>query len=497
MSLPEETAPARAGEKEKRDAAATSVAAAVLLTALKLAVGLATNSLGVLSEAAHSALDLMAAGMTFFAVKVASVPADKGHPYGHGKMENLSALVETLLLVVTCGWITWEAVDRLFFNPVVVRPSFWAVLVMAVSIVVDYSRSRMLLRVAKEHRSQALEADALHFSTDMLSSAVVIAGLGVLYLATLLPEGSALRPWLERADAFAALGVSGIVLKVSWSLGKRAVNVLLDAGDAEVERAVRASLETLPGVRAVERVRIRHSGPDMFVDIELTADGTLVLDEAEGLRGEAARRVRAVADYARVSVVVAPHAAAGDRITELRGLAAAYGLVIHAVDVLDLDAPGPADGAAARVLVEMHVEFPPGAPLEEAFRAVHAFEEKYTETRPGVLMVNHIEPAGRAGREKLASKMDSREAMRAVSRIVAEEPGTRDAHNILLRSFGDGRCVSFHCAMDHAATVEEAHAVASRVQEKIRAALPGLDRVTVQMEPYSTDPSGDPDHREE
>lgn len=466
------------------DAAKSSIVAAVLLTVLKLGVGIATNSLGVLSEAAHSALDLMAAGMTFLAVKIAAIPADKNHPYGHGKIENLSALVETLLLLVTCVWITWEAVDRLFFNPVIVKPSIWAVLVMVVSIIVDYSRSRMLLRAAKEHRSQALEADALHFSTDMLSSAVVIAGLGALYVAEQLPATSAVRPWLERADALAALGVSIIVLKVSWALGKRAVNVLLDAGDIELARKVRASLQTLSGVQRVENVRIRHSGPDLFVDIELAAEGSLVLDEAEYLRREVEKKVLEQAEHAEVAVVIASHTPdEGDRIARLRGLAAAHGLVVHAVDILELETPASGAGEQTHVLVEMHVEFPPETPLEEAFHKVSVFEKEFSKGRPGVVMVNHIEPAGSMGREKAESLMESREVMKTVSRIASEEPGICDVHNILVRSFGDGRCVSFHCAMDHAATVAEAHVIASRVQEKIHRELPELGRITVQVEP--------------
>ena len=466
------------------DAAKSSVAAAVLLTVLKLGVGIATNSLGVLSEAAHSALDLLAAGMTFLAVKIAAVPADKNHPYGHGKIENLSALVETLLLLVTCAWIIREAVDRLVFNPVVVKPSIWAVLVMVISIIVDYSRSRMLMRAAKEHRSQALEADALHFSTDMLSSAVVIAGLGALYVAEHLPVSSPLRPWLERADALAALGVSIIVLKVSWSLGKRAVNVLLDAGDIELAREVRASLDTLSGVRKVESVRIRNSGPDLFVDIELEAESSLVLGEVEYLRLEVEKRVKEKADHANVAVVITSHGIdEGDRIARLRGLAAAHGLVVHAVDVLELESPAFHSGGENPVLVEMHVEFPPETPLEEAFHKVSVFEREFSKERPGVVMVSHIEPVGNVGREKVESLIESLEVMQTVSRIASEEPGIRDVHNILVRSFGDGRCVSFHCAMDRAATVAEAHVIASRVQEKIHKELPELGRVTVQVEP--------------
>ena len=160
-------------------AAGTSVIAAIFLTTMKLIVGLATGSLGILAEAAHSALDLGAALITFFAVRVSDRPADETHLYGHGKVENLSALAETILLFVTCGWIIYEAVNRLFFEMVEVDPSIWAFLTMGISIVVDFSRSRVLSRAAKKYQSQALEADALHFSTDIWSSSVVIIGLAL------------------------------------------------------------------------------------------------------------------------------------------------------------------------------------------------------------------------------------------------------------------------------------------------------------------------------
>lgn len=469
-------------EEEKRKAAVSSVAAAVLLTALKLGVGTATNSLGVLSEAAHSALDLMAAGTTYAAVRISAFPPDTGHPYGHGKIENLSALVETLLLMITCVWITVEAVDRLFFNPAVVRASIWAVLVMTISIIVDFTRSRMLMRVAKEHRSQALEADALHFSTDMLSSAVVLAGLGLLFVAESLPATSAVRSWLERADALAALGVSCIMLRVSWSLGKRAVNVLLDAGDAALEGKISAALQALGGIRAIRGLRLRHSGPDLFVDIELCVDRGLVLEETAHIRLTVEEAVRGVDAHARTNIVFLPYEPdEGDRIAGLRGLAAAHGLAVHAVDMLELESPD-ADGKP--VLVEMHVEFSPGTPLEEAFHKVHTFETEYRKTRGNVEMVTHLEPMGETGRAQIASPVESREVMKTVSRVVGEVPGARDAHNVLVRTFGNGRCASFHCRMDPKATVEEAHIVATTLQKALRRELPELERVTVQMEPH-------------
>ena len=176
-SLYNKPSPDLEADREKRRAAVTSVIAAIGLTLLKIAAGIATGSLGILAEAAHSGLDLAAAVITYVAIRIAVRPADSGHNYGHGKVENLSALFETLLLLATCGWIMYEAINRLFFRSIEVEASIWAFGVMVISIMVDWSRSRVLKRAAKAHRSQALEADALHFSTDIWSSAVVILGL--------------------------------------------------------------------------------------------------------------------------------------------------------------------------------------------------------------------------------------------------------------------------------------------------------------------------------
>jgi cation diffusion facilitator family transporter len=183
----------------------------VLLTAFKLIVGLMTNSLGILAEAAHSGLDLVAAVVTLVAVNVSARPPDLGHHYGHGKVENLSALFETVLLLVTCAWIIYESFQRLVFRSVQVDASIWAFVVMLVSIIIDYSRSGVLSRAAKKFKSQALEADALHFRTDIWSSSVVILGLILVRLGESLP-GFHL---MTQADSVAALTVAGIVIYVS------------------------------------------------------------------------------------------------------------------------------------------------------------------------------------------------------------------------------------------------------------------------------------------
>lgn len=266
-------------EKEKSNAALSSVVAAVGLTTFKIIVGVLTGSLGILAEAAHSGLDLVAALVTFLAVRVSGKPADQQHTYGHGKIENLSALFETLLLLATCVWIIYEATQRLFVKSVEVEASIWAFLVMGVSIIIDLSRSRMLYAAAKKHNSQALEADALHFSTDIWSSSVVIVGLFGVLLAEKVPG----LQWLAKADAVAALGVALIVVYVSLQLGRRTVMALLDTAPDGMLEKVKSTAESVPGISDVHNIRMRYLGPKLFIDVHVRVDPTLSVGDAHAL----------------------------------------------------------------------------------------------------------------------------------------------------------------------------------------------------------------------
>ena len=269
----------QAGNKEKRTAALSSVVAAVGLTSFKIVVGLLTGSLGILAEAAHSGLDLVAALVTFLAVRLSGKPADDDHPYGHGKIENLSALFETLLLLGTCVWIINEAVQRLFFKRVEIDVSIWAFVVMLTSIAIDFSRSRILYRAARKYHSQTLEADALHFSTDIWSSTVVIAGLLMVWVSEIYPP----LYFLRQADAVAALGVAIIVVYVSIQLGVRTIQALLDTAPAGLADKIKTVVESLPGVADCHNVRVRHSGPSYFIDVHVLLDGEQTLNEAHAL----------------------------------------------------------------------------------------------------------------------------------------------------------------------------------------------------------------------
>jgi cation diffusion facilitator family transporter len=266
-------------QKEKNKAAGTSVLAAVGLTVFKLIVGTVTNSLGILAEAAHSGLDLAAALMTWFAVRISGRPADKEHQFGHGKVENLSALFETLLLLLTSAWIIYEAVQRLFYKTEEVEISIWSFVVMATSIVVDINRSRMLYKAARKHNSQALEADALHFSTDIWSSSVVIIGLIGVTVARFVSGLS----WMVQADAIAAMVVAVIVIYVSGELGWRTIQALLDAAPKGKRDQIVKTVEALDGVADCHAVRIRPSGASWFVDLHVTMDGERTLNESHSI----------------------------------------------------------------------------------------------------------------------------------------------------------------------------------------------------------------------
>ena len=281
----------------------SSVIAAVGLTGLKIIIGLSTGSLGILAEAAHSGLDLMAALMTFLAIRISGKPADSSHLYGHGKAENLSALFETLLLLLTCFWIIYEAAHRLLFHAVALKITFWSFAVMIISIAVDVSRSRVLYRAAKKYHSQALEADALHFSTDIWSSAVVILGLVCVKIGGWIPG----LAFLHQADSVAAVVVGLIVVYIGVKLGVSTVQALLDVAPSGIEEEIISAVSALAGVTNCHHVRVRYSGPQLFVDIHILVDGNQTLREAHNLTEEIERTIQKLIPNADVTVHPEPN----------------------------------------------------------------------------------------------------------------------------------------------------------------------------------------------
>jgi len=460
--------------REKASAALSSVVAAVFLTGMKIVVGLLTGSLGILAEAAHSGLDLIAALMTLIAVKVSSRPADPTHTYGHGKVENLSAMFETALLLLTCVWIISEAVRRLFFHSVEVEASVWAFLVMAVSIVIDVSRSRMLKRTARKHRSQALEADALHFSTDVWSSLVVITGLGFVWAAKAFGV-----PWLGKADAIAALGVSAIVVYVSLALGKRTIADLLDGVPAHLrEDVVRAA--HVPGVLEVHNARIRRAGPDFFVDVVLIVSRHEAFEHAHDISNQAKEAVRRALNRPETDVVI--HVAPSqeepeDLVEEVRLLAARHNLAAH--DIRASEKKG-------RPSLELHIEIRGARDVAEAHDRASDFEESLRRVIPGLeRVVTHLEPV-KIESALVAADEDAadRDAIRRIVQEVAAAEGVVcDPHDIDIEAAGSELAVSLHCALDPSMDLDAAHRLTERFEYALRTGVSRIGRVLIHIEP--------------
>jgi cation diffusion facilitator family transporter len=267
-------------KEEKNRVAFLSVIAAVFLTTFKVIVGVITGSLGILSEALHSGLDLVAAAITWIAIRISDKPADHDHHYGHGKVENLSALIETILLLITCVWIIYEASHRLMTGETHIEVNVWSYVVVVVSIIIDYSRSRALMKVAKKHNSQALEADALHFSTDIWSSSVVLLGLICANFGIFI------------ADSIAALIVAMIVIYVSYTLGKRSINVLLDKVPYDIFEKTSEILNNIPEIEKYHDLKVRASGADVFVEVNIHVTASLDIIRAHNIASMIENKIR-------------------------------------------------------------------------------------------------------------------------------------------------------------------------------------------------------------
>lgn len=464
--------PLSQADREKRSVAMSSLAAAILLTGMKLGVGLWTNSLGILSEAAHSGLDLVAAGITLWAVRVSGRPADPEHPYGHGKFENLSALLETLLLLITCFWIIKEVLARIFFQEEVhVDANVWGFLVVILSMAVDYSRSRALRRAAEKYSSQALEADALHFSTDIWSSAVVLLGLVGVWAGKTFGQA-----WMIQADAIAALGVAIIVIVVSLKLGKKSVNDLLDGMPPALQQQVADAVRHVPGVEEVLRLRLRRSGPEIFADVTLAVGRGAAFERAHDIADEAENAVRNVIPNVDVVVHVEPTAMPEEDVTTVvRLLAARHGLGAHGVRIYEED---------RQRWLELHLEVNNALLLEEAHRQATEFEAELRRSLPGVTrIITHIEPSGDAAvtvRGKDAGQQQIRQAIASFLEGCAQPIC---AHDLQVQWAGGELAVSFHCTLDPSMAITEAHDLTVRMEEYLRAHVPGLGRVAIHVEP--------------
>jgi cation diffusion facilitator family transporter len=455
---------------EKEKAALVSIAASAGLTAAKAAIGLLTGSLAILSEAGHSLIDLAATVLTYFAVRISGKPADAEHQYGHGKVESVTALVETAFLFVLAAVVVFEAAQRLLGErSVAVEASPAAFFIIATSIAVDFLRARALDRVARRTLSQALEADALHFRSDMVSSIAVLVGLVGVALGYL------------RADAAAAIVVAIFICVAGWRLGRRTIDTLTDTAPAGVSEHIAAIARGVPGVVAIERVRARPAGAVLFVDLGVSVSRTLPLDRVAAIKEGTTRAICAAMPEAEVTITTEPRALDDETVRERVILIARNrGLAVHHVAV---------QAIADRLSVSTDLEVDGTLALAAAHDIASRLEESIRdELGPNVEVETHIEPLPAvvlAGRDAPPARVGA--IGDALAALASEVSGLGEMHDVRVRETADGEIVNFHCRLDPAVTVSAAHELVDAVERGLRRRFPTIRRVIGHAEPR---PSG-------
>jgi cation diffusion facilitator family transporter len=459
---------------EKKRAALLSIGSAALLLCLKTFLVIRTDSLGILSEALHSGLDLVAAVITFLSVRVSDQPADERHPYGHGKFENFSAFIETGLLILTAVYIIYEAFHRLFFHSVHIQPSITAILILLVALSIDITRARTLNVVAKRYSSEALEADALHFSTDVWSTIVVILGVALVWAGNVWN-----LPWLSYADSLAGLAVAGVILWVGSQLGRRTLDALLDAAPAGLQDQLVTEVGNIEGVLHVERVRLRRAGNRYFVDVTVSVARTANLEQVHALTDRIEKRIAQIVP-ADVIVHAEPRAPRDEHLFEsVRAVALRLGLAVHDVTASQQD---------GHLFVELHLEVDENLSLREAHRRATELEDGIRELGKGNVDVNiHIEPLGRhiATPDTRAGEM--RQLEMSVESFLNGMPSTYDelinCHDVRVRQVEHHILVSCHCVMKGDLSITRVHDVTAALEDSVKERFPQISRVTIHPEP--------------
>jgi cation diffusion facilitator family transporter len=451
---------------DKERVALSSIAASAGLTIAKAIVGVLSGSLAILSEAAHSLIDLAATIMTYFAIRISGKPADAEHHYGHGKVESLSALAETALLFGMSGVVIWEAGRRLLFEEHhAIQTSVWAFGIIAGSVVVDFFRARLLYKVASDHASEALEADALHFSSDMWSSLAVLAGLIAVAFGF---------PW---ADSLAALIVAFVVCLAGWRLTKRTIETLTDRAPEGAAQRITAVTEHVPGIVAVDRVRARPAGGVLFVDVDVAVDRTLPLDRVTQIKEQVAQAIRGEIPNAEMTITTEPRTLDDESVLEsVMVIARNRALAVHHVTIHSI---------GGKLSVSLDLEVDGSLPLGVAHRTATELEEAVrAELGANIEVETHIEPlqpSDVAGEDATPERVET--VQETLSELAARFGTISDIHEVRVRETKEGEVVNFHCHVDPALAVQVVHEKVDVVERALRRRLPTIKRVIGHAEP--------------
>lgn len=452
-----------AGGLSQQRTALVSVAAALFLVSIKLGAGLASGSLALVAEAAHSGTDLVAALLTLFAIRVAVRPADEEHHYGHGKAEHLAALAESTFLAAVSAFLGWQAVARLAGDAAHdVEAAWWTFLVLGIVIIVDAFRATASWRGSRRHRSAALASNALHFASDMAGTAAVLAGLILV------------RAGYPEADAIAALLVATVVLVAAVRLARQSIDVLMDRASLDAERHIRDALADQPV--EVRRVRIRHAAGRDFVDLVVGVSADAGLAQAHSTADDIEEAVRRELPGADVLVHVEPRAAEGD--LRERATVAALSVPdvreVHNVRVMQV---------AGDHELSLHVKLPRNLSLEEAHDVVEQLEAAILRAVPELTTVHtHIEPLSRTDWASRPGKDEVATEAQAIGEVVRRYTG-RDAANVRFRDAERGRVALITVLLPAEQPLPSAHRRAGEIEHAVRERCPDLSDVIVHTEP--------------
>ncbi len=452
--------------QEKERAARLSIIASGLLTVLKFIAGLLSGSLALLSEAAHGLIDFAATIMTWFAIKQGEKPADDDHHYGHGKIEAVAALVETALLIILAVFVGYEAIKRLVMGITgELDSTAIAMTVTVFAICVDFIRWQHLKHIAKLTNSAALSSNALHFSSDMLGSIAVLAGLIAVHFG------------FVKGDAIASIGVSAIIAVAGWQLGKETINTLVDSAPEGATDTIRGAVETVQGIADVHSIKVRSVGAVIYADVKILVSRGFSLERVSDIKAQAQIAIQAVLPTVEATIAAEPYTYDDETILERVLLISAKRRVpVHHVTVQEL---------AGKLSISLDIEVDGRMSLAAAHQIASKLETAIrNEFGSETEVETHIEPLEAQGLKGDDAPLETRDEIAGIIKsIEAEVEGIGDVHSIRVRQTPRGLVVSLHVLSAPELSVESVHSAVDELERKVRIACPQVVRIVSHAEP--------------
>ncbi len=452
---------------EKEKTAAVSLAASLILAAAKLAIGLAIGSLALITDALHSCVDFFATGVTWMAVRVADRPADASHPYGHGKFENIAALGEAALLFLLAGGVTVAALGRISADEAPPPLSLLAIAVLLVEIVINAWRARVLKRVGRQTQSAALEADSLHFASDVLSSLAVLGGFGLIALG------------FRSGDAAAAITVAALVAVLAVRLSMHTINALVDRAPEGVAEVIASRINNTAGVLGVKNVRVRSVGSRHFAEATIEVPRSLGLEQVADVKAHADAALRSVLANADVTIQSEPVSPTNETVRDRVLLVAQRErAAVHHITVQHLD-----DRLALALDLEVDGGLPLAAAHAVADRLEAAIRREFGRRAEIEIHIEPLEPEVSDVEDMPAAvKRGYVAALEEAARLI---DGLSDVHDVRVRRSERGAVIVAHCRLGPSETVESVHRRVDDLERLVRDRKPDIARIVIHAEPMA------------